>query len=258
MKRRILIIGAIVCVVLFVFSCSTNIHTGRTSFNLISEQEEIELGEAAFEEVKSQSTISTNPVYNARLGIVATRLIAAVGDEMPQAQWEFVVIEEDTINAFALPGGKIAVYTGLMGIINDDELAYVLGHEIAHVTLRHGTERMSEALALQTVASLLTGDQSENTSTLFLAAFGLGSQIGVLLPHSRRNELEADKVGLLYSSRAGYNPEGALSMLNTFQQMSQGSVIPEFLSTHPVEESRIAQIQELMPEMKAVYQQNKK
>lgn len=226
----------------------------RGSFNVISVEEEVKMGSEAYAEILKDEKESNNPTYLAQVKRVSERLITAVGNDMPQAEWVFKVIESEEVNAFALPGGKVAIYTALLKQLKDDELAFVLGHEIAHVTLRHGSERMSKQMLVQlggkAIQILLKG-KSENTTKAFLSAYGVGSQIGILLPYSRENEFEADKFGVKYSVKAGYPPEGSIRTLQMFQEMNQGGKKPEFLSTHPLDENRIQKVEELINEMKS-------
>lgn len=244
------------------FSCTTNKVAGRESFNVISVEEEIKMGNDAYREILAQEKISTNPKDIQRLKAVSTRLIAVVGPDIPEAQWEFNAIESDQINAFALPGGKVAIYTSLLRKLNDDELAYVLGHEIAHVTCHHGSERMSQQLLVQlgaAAASVLLKGKSEKTANVFLSAYGLGAQVGVLLPFSRKNELEADKIGTRYAARSGYNPKASITTLKKFEQLfGKQQQVPEFLSTHPLDDSRIEALEKNMPEFDEAYRNARK
>lgn len=252
---------AVLAFTLLIFSCTTNKIAGRNSFNLISVDQEIQMGKEAYNDVLTKEKVSTNKKYIKRLKDVSDRLVKTVGKDMPEAEWEFNAIESNQINAFALPGGKVAIYTALLDILTDDELAYVLAHEVSHVTLRHGSERMSQQLALQFGAvaiSALLNKKSKTTANVFLAAYGLGTQIGISLPYSRKNEYEADKFGAIYAARAGYDPRGAISTLRKFMQASgkqaQG---PEFLSTHPLDQSRINAIERNMPKLLEIYMNSK-
>lgn len=243
-----------------VFSCTTNKVAGRSSFNIISAEQEVKMGEEAYRQILSEQKLSKNPNYITRLKKVSDRLVKVVSPDIPNAQWEFNVIESDEVNAFALPGGKVAIYTGLLKILNDDELAYVIGHEVSHVALRHGSERISQQIALQMgaeVASVLLKNKSKKNSDIFLLAFGLGSQIGITLPYSRKNEYEADKFGALYAAKAGYDPEAAITTLQKFQELSGGKQPLEFLSTHPINTSRIKALKKDMETFKAEYYKSK-
>ena len=185
--------------------------------------------------------------------------IAAVAP-LPNAQWEFVVFDDPkTANAFCLPGGKVGVYTGLLPLAaNEDGLATVIGHEVAHAVARHGGERMSEALLTQLGGQLLgtaLQNKGEQTRNLWLGVYGLSSQVGWTLPHSRNQESEADHLGLLYMARAGYDPRAAVEFWMRFDAYNKqhGQQHWEFLSTHPLDERRIAALEAQMPAALAEY-----
>lgn len=259
MNKKILVAIFAVFVALLLVACNTVQETGRKNLVLLSLEEEQELGTQSYNEILKESKISTDKAMNERLDSIAKKIVAAVGSATPAGtQWEWHVLEDETINAFAVPGGKIAVYSGLMKIANDDELAYVVGHEIAHVTARHGAERMSQQAVLAMVESALIGNSSSSTALLFQVAYGLGAQYGVLLPYSRKNEYEADEIGSLYAARAGFHPQGGITMLQKLNSLSGGSSTPEWLSTHPLDENRIAALKALEPSRMEIYNQSKK
>src|SRR5438477_4241828 len=208
MERR----AAVALAVLALIACTRAPYTRRSQLILVSGQEENELGARAFNDVLSKSRIDQAATVNRPVDEVGQR-IARVADR-PDYRWRFVVIDDPKQqNAFALPGGKVAVYTGIFPLAEDTSgLAVVLGHEIAHALARHGAERMSQGLVAQAGGSLLGawlgGGPGPNT---LLPAYGLGAQLGVLLPYSRTQESEADHIGLLLMARAGYDPRGALA-----------------------------------------------
>ena len=244
----------------FLAGCSTVPVTGRSQFNLISADEEIKLGLSSFDQIKKETPISKDAAVNALVQKVGKRIATVAGPDMPSAQWEFVVFESKEANAFCLPGGKVGIYTGILPVTKDEAgLATVIGHEVAHAIARHGAERMSEAILIQTGGSLLgTGMQVAEADPRWQAAagvaYGLGTQVGRELPHSRKQESEADQIGLLYMARAGYNPEAAVEFWTRFAQFNQqGGSTPAFLRTHPTDETRIRQLQEWMPKAKAEY-----
>jgi metalloendopeptidase OMA1, mitochondrial len=191
---------------------------------------------------------------------VGTR-IARVA-KLPNARWEFVLFESNDPNAFALPGGKVGVYTGILPITKDDAgLATVVAHEIAHASARHGAERVSQGMVAQVGGAVLSAALGAYgiggaTQDLAMQAYGLGTQYGVLLPYSRTQELEADRIGLLYMARAGYDPREAIAFWQRFAAYNsgKGGSAPEFLSTHPLDQNRIAQLQKFMPQALAQYQ----
>jgi metalloendopeptidase OMA1, mitochondrial len=183
--------------------------------------------------------------------------IAAVA-ELPDANWEFVLFENPEPNAFCVPGGKVGVHTGILEITRDETgLATVIGHEVAHAVARHGAERLSRQVLVQTggqVVGALAAEAAPITQALAGAAYGFGSHLGVVLPHSRQQELEADRIGLVYMARAGYNPEEAIGFWTRFAEYSaQRPGAPWFLRTHPVDEVRIKQLRELLPEAQAEF-----
>ena len=240
-------------------ACATVPETGRTQLLLISASEEMQLGFTEFEKLKRSTPISRDPQINGRVQEVGRR-IAAVAP-LPDAQWEFVVFDKpDTANAFCLPGGKVGIYTGLLPLAqNDAGLATVIGHEVAHAVARHGAERVSQGLVLDMGGQVLAQamhTNSELTRSIVQEAYGLAGTVGVLLPYSRKQELEADHLGLLYMARAGYDPREAVSFWERFAAYgrNRGGKPPEFLSTHPVDSTRLAQLQSLMPRALAEYQ----
>jgi predicted Zn-dependent protease len=249
--------------------CYTNPVTGRKSLVLLSQGEEVQLGSQSFQDIRSKEKVSADPAANARVQRIGQRIAAAVGDALPNAKWEFVVFESKELNAFALPGGKVGVYTGLLQLAeNDAELATVIGHEIGHVIARHGAERMSEAMVLQGVGAIgaaVVENKTKDAQTrqLFELAYGGAVTLGRVLPHSRANETEADRMGTLYAARAGYDPRAAVTfwrkMMAEKQKAGQaaGGKLQALLSTHPADEKRIADLQALMPQVVPVYEQNR-
>ncbi len=171
-------------------------------------------------------------------------------------QWEFNLVDDDVPNAWCMPGGKVVVYTGLLPLTqNETGLAVVMGHEIAHAVARHGNERMSQELALQlggVALSVAIEKKPEETKQLFYSAYGIGSELGIVLPYSRLHETEADKLGLIFMAMAGYNPEEAIPFWTRMSQ-SGGQKPPEILSTHPADETRIRNLKEFMPEAMKYY-----
>jgi predicted Zn-dependent protease len=237
-------------------ACSTVPITGRRSLNVIPDSQAEALGADAYKQVLAEATlIRSGPDFD-RVVRVGTRL-AAVSDQ-PGLAWEFSLIDDPkTVNAFCLPGGKVAVYTGLLPVAeNDAGLAFVMGHEIAHAIARHGSERMSNQLALSVAQVGLTeilGRRDESTRELVLAAFGAGATVGVMLPFGRHQESEADLIGLHYMARAGYDPHEAPRFWERMSAMASGAQPPTFLSTHPSHETRIRDLEALIPEVMQEY-----
>lgn len=254
MLKRAAVVGLALAALVWGPGCNTVPVTGRQQFNILSEGEEMQLGLTSFDEMKKQVPISTDAAANALVQRVGKRIAAVANNDMPNAQWEFVVFASKEANAFCLPGGKVGVYTGILPITKDEAgLATVLGHEIAHAVARHGGERMSEAMLLQTGGSLLgLGLQATDPRWQAVAqlAYGVGSQVGVQLPHSRKQESEADHIGLIYMAQAGYPPEAAVEFWKRFSAFNQqqGDNTPEFLRTHPLDETRIKQLEAWLPE----------
>src|SRR5215470_9976430 len=232
-------------------SCDTVPITGRSQLNMISEPDEVKMGAQAYQEVTGQAKISGEPVANAQVKRVAQRIIAV--SDKPNLPWEVKVIEEQQANAFALPGGKIAVYTGILPITKDDAgLAAVIGHEVGHVLAHHSAERVSQQMVAQGLGGALAQGLGTNPQ-LGQQVVGLAVQ-GLQLPWGRQQESEADHIGLILMAKAGYDPHAAHDLWVRMAAAAQGtSRPPEFLSTHPSEETRIKQIDGWMPEAMKYY-----
>ena len=224
------------------------------------------LGQASFVEITRTEKIAKDERLNVRVKRVGERIARAVGEQMPGAKWEFVMFESKDANAFALPGGKVGVYTGLLALAeSDSELAIVMGHEIGHVIARHGAERMSEAMVIAGVGALGAAAVEEKTDAktrdLFLLAYGGATTLLGVLPHSRSNESEADRMGAIYAARAGYDPRAAITfwqkMAKQKENTAPGATPPAWLSTHPSDQKRIADLQALMPQVVPLYEANR-
>lgn len=241
-----------------VTGCTTVPQTGRSALHLVSPEQLASSAAAQFGQLKQETPISRDPTYNAMVQRVGDRIAYVAAPDLPNAQWEFVVFDDDSqINAFAMPGGKVAVYTGLFKVAKTDaDLAVVIGHEIAHVVAGHSAERVSQqmlaaggALALQ----MGTSEMDSRERQLLMAAYGAGASLGLILPYSRLHESEADEIGLIYAARAGYDPRGALDFWERMEAQKSGSP-PEFLSTHPAGETRLRRLKMLMPKAMRIYQ----
>jgi predicted Zn-dependent protease len=240
-----------------VIGCATISETGEKRLVLISPDQEASLGAESFTALKNEGKISKDPAANAQVKNVVNRLIPHVKTSSPTV-WETLVFEDPTPNAFALPGGKVGVHTGILPITqNDAGLATVLGHELAHVSLRHGAQRISRQLALSGFLSLTDfyaqASQWKHRE-IIMGGLGAGANVGVVLPFSRDNELEADRIGLRYMALAGYDPREAVAFWQRMEAASSGQKPPEWLSTHPADSRRIAQLQSLLPEALTFYQ----
>jgi predicted Zn-dependent protease len=253
MRRRAFLAWLTTLAPPFLAACQTVPVTGRQQLMLVSEPEENQMGAQAYRQILSRSRLSRDPALNDEVSRVGSRIAAVTG--RGRLGWEFAVIEDDRqVNAFALPGGKVAVYTGLFPVAQDEAgLATVVGHEIAHVVARHGAERASQQIAVQgglalTMAALSRGDP--RTVRTFGALLGAGAAVGLILPWSRQQESEADRLGLTYMARAGYDPRAALAFWDRVEQAAGGGQrIPEFLSTHPSYGTRRRQIERWIPEL---------
>jgi predicted Zn-dependent protease len=244
-------------VLLWLVGCTTVPQTGRSALHLVPSDQLASMSASQFGQLKQETPISRDPAYNAMVRRVGDRIAYVAGPDMPNAQWEFVVFDDDEqINAFAMSGGKVAVYTGIFKVAKTDaDLAIVIGHEVAHVAAGHGNERMTQqllaaggALALQLGTSGMDSDQR----ALLMAAYGAGASVGVMLPYSRYHECEADEIGLIYAAKAGYDPRVAIPFWERMAAQSGGAPL-EFLSTHPASSTRIRKLNELMPKAMQVY-----
>jgi len=243
-----------------VVGCQTAPVTGRKQLILISASQEMALGAQSYRDILKESELSHDKQIIGMVEQVGWNIAKVTSRDYAIAkdyEWEFKVIEDDkTPNAFALPGGKIAVYTGILKYTqNDAGLATVMGHEVAHALARHGAERMSQILVAQIGAVALNvaiHDQDPETRRALNIAYGAGATVGVLLPFSRLEESEADRIGLILMAKAGYDPREAVGFWERMAKAG-GKKPPAFLSTHPTDEKRIAQIKEWIPEALAYY-----
>ena len=248
--------------------CETNPYTGRSQLLMTSVSQEMQMGAQAYDQVKSDPKMrpSQDPREIEPVERVAARIVEAAkrskyAEMANQFQWEVTVIKDDkTPNAFALPGGKMAVYTGIFPMAKTEAgLAAVMGHEVVHALARHGAERMSQGQltnaglqVIGTAAGAAGGGGMLGQAAM--AALGVGAKVGVLLPFSRKHESEADYIGILLAADAGYDPREAVALWERMGQMSGGGAPSEFMSTHPSHETRIDQLKKWMPEAMAIYQ----
>ncbi len=254
-----LLIPVLASVAMFAVSCSKVPLTGRSRFLLVDETTELQMGVTGYEQVLEESNLSGDEELVSRVRTIG-EAIAEVTDRDDFA-WEFNVIEADSVaNAFCLPGGKVAVYTGITDLAgSDDELATVMAHEIAHAIARHGAERMTQMLMVE-LGGMALGEalntQTETTLELASIAYGVGSGLLYVLPYSRTHESEADYMGLMFMAKAGYDPRAAVSFWQKMQERG-GAAPPEFLSTHPSPDTRIDDLQEWMPEALKHYEKTR-
>jgi predicted Zn-dependent protease len=254
-----------IVVLAFIVSCSTVPLTGRKQVNLLPESEMISMGFSNYSEFKKETPISSNRDQSLMVKEVGKNITDAVAGYFDQNglssrltgyEWEFNLFGSDVPNAWAMPGGKVAIYEGILPFTQDDNgLAVVIGHEIAHIVARHGNERMSHQLVMQLGGVALNeavSEKPDETKGIFLAVYGLGSQFGAILPYSREHEKEADRLGLIFMAMAGYNPESAVIFWERMSASSD-SKPPEFLSTHPSDATRIAELKKALPEAMKYY-----
>jgi metalloendopeptidase OMA1, mitochondrial len=241
----------------FLVGCQSVPVTGRQQLQLLSEQEEVTMGFNSFREVLKKQNVSRDARANDWVTRVGTRIAAATGKT--NYNWEFRVIDDDKqVNAFCLPGGKVAVYTGILPIARDDAgLAVVIGHEVAHAIARHGGERVSQQMVAEgvtSVAAAALGGGNASRADMYAGLLGVGASVGVLLPYSRLQESEADRLGMIFMAKAGYDPHAARDLWVRMAEEGKGKGKPlEILSSHPADANRIRQIEQWIPEAMKQY-----
>jgi predicted Zn-dependent protease len=260
MMKRITSLGLLLSLLLLA-GCYTVPETGRTSL-ILPVVDDVAQGTAAFTEIKTKEKVSTDAVANERVQRIGRRIAAVVGEALPLAKWEFVVFDAPaTVNAFALPGGKVGVYSGLLNLVeSDDEIACVMGHEIAHVTARHGAERISDGIWVAAGGLVLDASTSgKKNHDLFLVGYGVTAG-GGMLAFSRKHESEADYIGIRYAAKAGYDPRAAITFWkkmiaeNDKPKGRLGALFLSLVSTHPLTTNRITDLQQWMPETLPLYE----
>jgi predicted Zn-dependent protease len=258
MKVILLVVGTFLLA-----GCATAPLTGRSQIKLVSDRALIAQSLSSYREVITEETLSTNAAQTALVKEVGSRISRAVEQYLQQEQllylvdgfeWEFNLIESDIPNAWCMPGGKVAFYTGILPFTEDEVgLAVVMGHEIAHAVVGHSAERVSHAMLQQSGGMLLSSmTRGHDNSAVIQQVYGVGSQMGFILPFSRTHELEADKLGLIFMALAGYDPVASIDFWMRMAA-SDASKPPEFLSTHPADETRIEQIRAYLPEAMQFY-----
>lgn len=244
--------------------CQPTPETGRRQLNLVSEEELFKLSFEQYQEYLNTHEVITGTEDAELVKIVGGNIQKAVEqyykdnpEKLQRYRWEFNLIKDTSINAFAMPGGKVAIMSPILPVTsNAAGLAFVVGHEAAHSVANHANERMSQLLLAELGGMVLTEalqKQPQKTRQLALAAYGLGAQVGILLPYSRIHEEEADRLGLIFMAMAGYDPEESIGFLERMMNIQKGQQPPEFLSTHPAEENRIEEIKKLLPEAMKYY-----
>jgi predicted Zn-dependent protease len=269
MKRALISMLLIMCaVVLLASGCSEVAISGRKQFNIVPSSTMNSMSFSSYGEFLSQNKLSTNAEQTRMVKNAGARIQKAVedycvqesiADQLDGYEWEFNLVEDPNINAWCMPGGKVVVYTGILPVAQDEAgLAVVMGHEIAHAFAKHGAERMSQQLAYQlggVALSTAMEDYPEQTKNIFMQSYGVGAQVGILLPFSRTHESEADHLGLVFMAMAGYDPQEAPAFWERMAAQRKGGGPPEFLSTHPANETRIQNLRDLLPEAMTYYRQ---
>ncbi|MBN2138151.1 MAG: M48 family metallopeptidase [Sedimentisphaerales bacterium] len=258
---------AVCAFALLAVSCSQVAITGRQQLIMVPDSLMHSMSYQSYSEFLSQNKVSTNAQQVQMVKGVGLRIQQAVerycaanglSDQIAGYKWEFNLIEDPAVNAWCMPGGKVVVYTGLLPVAqNEAGLAVVMGHEIGHAIARHGAERMSHELVVEMGGMALStaiSNKPEQTQNLFMKSYGVGTQYGVLLPYSRVHENEADHMGLIFMAMAGYDPRQAVGFWERMSAGKNGQSVPEILSTHPADSTRIRNIQALMPEAMQYYQ----
>jgi predicted Zn-dependent protease len=258
----------IIALATLVFSCSKNSLTGKSQLTLLPESELQTMATTEYQQfLSTNKVVATSNNRDAEMvKRVGQRIVKAVegyyaekgmSDKLAGFKWETNLVDDKAVNAWCMPGGKIVVYTGILPVTqNEAALAAVMGHEVSHALLQHGNQRMSQGLLAsvgQVALAVAVANKPQETQNLFLGAYGAGAQVGILLPFSRKHELEADRYGLLFTAMAGYNPQEAIGLWERMEKLSNGEKPPEFLSTHPAEGRRIEQLQKYMPEALQYY-----
>ncbi len=266
MEKFRIYVWPVILTLLFLTACSTVPLTGRKQLHMIPSSQMLALSDQEYDQFLHEHKISTDKQATQMVKRVGKRIQQAVtkylaehnrADLLEGYDWEFNLVEDKQANAWCMPGGKVVVYTGILPITKDETgLAVVMGHEIAHAIAEHGAERMSQELIRQLGGVALTvalQEKPEETKALWLTAYGVGTQVGVMLPYSRLHESEADHLGLIFMAMAGYNPEKAIEFWQRMEKLSAAPPVPEFLSTHPSHETRIQQLKSWLPEAMKYY-----
>jgi predicted Zn-dependent protease len=254
--------------ILIVTACTTVPLTGRRQLSLIPNSELLPLSYSSYQEVLKENRLSKNTEQTALVKKVGSKIQKAVetymaenkmSDQLKGYAWEFNLLEGNTVNAWCMPGGKVAFYEGIMPVAKDEAgVAVVMGHEIAHALGNHGRERMSQGLVQQlggVALAVAIADKPQETQQLFFAAYGIGTTVGAMLPYSRLHETEADKLGMVFMAMAGYNPNEAPRFWERMTAATGGAQPPEWLSTHPSHNRRIKDLEEYIPKAMKYYRQ---
>lgn len=260
----------LLALIILCISCSTNPLSGKKQLTFLPEAELQAMSVSQYTAfINSHKVIPASSRDGAMVKRVGDRITAAVnrfyvnkgmGGTLDTYQWAYQLVEDQAVNAWCLPGGKIVVYTGILPITqNEDALAVVMGHEVSHALLQHGNQRMSKSMITELgglTLSMALANKPALTQNIFLNAFGVGAELGIMLPFSRKHELEADRFGLIWAAMAGYDPEAAIGFWTRMSNVKNGAAQPVFLSTHPSDETRIAEIRKFLIEAKSYAEKN--
>lgn len=259
--KHLILISSLLVSLLLINACSTVPIIGRKQLNLLPESQMVSMSLTNY-----QSYLDSVEVYTTGKDLQMVKNAGAkisksvekflndnnLSERVKEFQWEFNLINDSVPNAWCMPGGKVVFFSGIMPVCETEQgVAVVMGHEIAHAVARHGNERMSQGLLTQMGGMALDvalQEEPEKTRNIFMTAYGVGAQVGVILPYSRKHEYEADKLGLIFLTMAGYNPEEAISFWERMSKLGEAG-FPEFLSTHPMNENRIEELKKALPEM---------
>lgn len=247
-----------ICLAVITLAGCTTSSTGRSQLMMMSESDLNKMGNASFEEMKTKEKISQSPEINRYVQCVANAITVNVPKSAHDGAWEVVVFDSEQVNAFALPGGKIGVYTGILKVAeNQDQLGAIIGHEVAHVIEHHSNERLSSNQVSQmglSIVSVVLESQNIESRNMVMAGLGLGVQYGVLMPYGRSHESEADIVGQDLMAESGFDPKGSIKLWQNMAKQSTGAP-PEFMSTHPSNATRIKQLTEHLPKSTPIFKQ---
>jgi predicted Zn-dependent protease len=263
-RWRVLVAG---CLLLFTLSCMAEAPiTGRRQLSLVSSASLNVAADKQYDDFLQQHKLSQNRVQTALVKRVGGRIQKAVegyfrakgeAGRLRGYDWQFNLVESEEMNAFCMPGGRVVIYTGILPVTQDEDgLAVVVGHEIAHAVANHHSERMSHLLLVQLGGAVLSQalkDKPERTRALLMTAVGAGASVGFVLPHSRQQEAEADELGLIFMAMAGYDPGAAVGLWQRMDKQGKGKRPPEFLSTHPAPKTRIRAIERMVPRIRRKY-----
>lgn len=263
LKSKLIVLCALL---LLVSSCSQVAITGRKQLNLVPDSVMNSMSFQSYREFLSENQVSSNAQQTEMVKGVGSRIQKAVeqycaenncANRLKGYEWEFNLVEDNSVNAWCMPGGKVVVYTGLLPVARNDEgLAVVMGHEIAHAFAKHGAERMTLGLIQEMGSMALSQALAKypaKTKDLFMRSYGIGTEVGLMLRYSRTHESEADHLGLIFMAMAGYDPHEALSFWERMAASKEGPAPPEILSTHPADATRIRNIKKLIPEAMKYY-----